>query len=772
MTISLPPLPPGGRYTSSFFSRPPSTSTLNRQTALSDILKNDTAEGKAIPLVYGEAKVGGKPFAIDYTSGTWTVGYVLCYGEIEDIVSVTLNGAAAVSGVTIDEYLGTTSQTANSKLAAAISGYADDLVITDPAGDIGVAYIVVQYTDSHYDSWPQVIAQVKGRKVRNPRYLEGDIYNGNGSNYGTLGTPISLTGDFTIDLSFTRVDRSGNRTILLGDDGSSNNWIGYFAADHGTDPDDLRVNYAGALQIWAGALSGLTGDIRVKVQLSGTSMTAWVNGVGQGSNTVTVTTFALDCIGALNGGTQPMLSGLRIGKIRIVDDSNGGEWRWNCDEGTGTSSSNSIPATGTNDITWTTANWTNISETQEFSENPGAHLVDLVESANYGLGKTVDDYGAIDVMDYCDDEAPGETRRKSYLVIDQAQDSYAVMDILRGYASCFAVQRGSSMVLRPDRPGASVKSITAADIDRDSIKIVKRDTADMPTVVRAYYTDTSGTEWREKLCDPAKASGVDAGTTPWREQRIRLTGIKRHSQAYRECVERLNKETVSDVIVRWDMYDDAMPLELGDIVDITHPLGLTSYKVRIDEPPRETSPGRWSLVGSEYRDAAYSDTVESGTSYSDGALPGESLFGRGTVVYRQSSAPSGSGEQENDIWIDTSDQERKHVHDGSDWVNVDEALVSVDSGTTQDSAFTAEPFKRYKIDTETNGSFIVTLPASPTPGMQVRFVDAASYWDAQPLEIDGNGENIIEDSGNFVWPFRNVPFSLEYFDATIGWTLV
>lgn len=768
-TISLPPLPPGGRYTSSFFSRPPSTSTLNRQTPLSDILKNDTAEGKPIPLVYGEAKVGGMPFAIDYDSGTWTVGYALCYGEIEDIVSVTLNGAAAVSGVTIDEYLGTTSQTANSKLSTAISGYSDTLVISDPAGDIGVAYIVVQYTDSHYDSWPQVIARVKGKKVRNPRHLEGDIYNGNGSNYGTLGTAITLSGDFTIDLSFTRVDRSADRTILLGDDGGSSNWIGFFAADHATAPDDVRVNYAGAVHAWTAALSGLTGDIRVKLQLSGTSLEAFINGVSVGTNTVTVGAFTIDCVGAFNGGSQPMLSGLRIGKIRIRDDSNGDEWRWNCDEGTGTTSSNSVAATGTNNITWTASSWTTISEAPEFSENPGAQLVDLIESANYGLGKSIDDYGAIDVMDYCDDEAPGETRRQSYLVIDQAQDSYAVSDILRGYASCFMVNRGNTFVLRPDKPGSSVKSITAADIDRDSIKIVKRDTADMPTVVRAYYTDTTGTEWREKLCDPAKASGVDAGTTPWREQRIRLTGIKRHSQAYRECVERLNKETVSDVTVQWDMYDDAMPLELGDIVEITHPLGLTAYKVRIDEPPRETSPGRWSLAGSEYRDAAYSDAVESGTSYSDGALPGESLFGPGVTVYKQGTKPTAA--VEGDIWFDTSDQDRTHHHDGSDFENVDKALISV-TGTKQDANFTAEAYGRYPIDTETNGTFTMELPSSPEAGTTVHFFDAEGYFDQAHLNITSPDKKILELNEDFEVDRRYFSGGLQFIDDTIGWTLI
>ena len=157
MTTTIPPwVPPAG--------------TLNGQSDLAKTQATIAAEHTAIPVVYGEQQVGGRIFAIKYnaSSGNWTVGYLLCVGEIESIVDVYLDGAVPKSGVTVNSYTGTTSQSADSLLAAEISGYADTLVLTHPAGNLGFAYIVVQYTNTHYKAPPQCIVQVEGRKVYDP----------------------------------------------------------------------------------------------------------------------------------------------------------------------------------------------------------------------------------------------------------------------------------------------------------------------------------------------------------------------------------------------------------------------------------------------------------------------------------------------------------------------------------------------------------------------------------------------------------------------------
>jgi len=120
-----------------------------------------------LPIIYGRARAVG---------GTWvttplnTVSDDLyciawAYGECQEIEAVYINDALSTSyaGVTVTNYLGTDSQTADATLSANIAGYNDDLpnivysVITIPHGTTGITGI------------PRVAATIKGRKVYDPR---------------------------------------------------------------------------------------------------------------------------------------------------------------------------------------------------------------------------------------------------------------------------------------------------------------------------------------------------------------------------------------------------------------------------------------------------------------------------------------------------------------------------------------------------------------------------------------------------------------------------
>src|SRR5210317_845392 len=125
----------------------------NTQPSLYDISRTVSAEGTMVPLCYGECQVGGRVFAMDYDSSTkqWVVGYVIAMGEIEGYTQVWINGEAKKAGVTVTEYTGTTTQTVDTDLSGAISGFNDSMVVTHPQGNYGIAYIVIKYKDSHYD---------------------------------------------------------------------------------------------------------------------------------------------------------------------------------------------------------------------------------------------------------------------------------------------------------------------------------------------------------------------------------------------------------------------------------------------------------------------------------------------------------------------------------------------------------------------------------------------------------------------------------------------
>lgn len=408
---------------------------LAEQSSLPDIQKNIPAEGTPIPIVYGQAQVGGRVFALDYNASTktWTVGYLVCLGEIDSYVKTWVDGkdSATISGLSVTEYKGTTTQVRDALLFVAIgAGYTDTLIIDDPAGDVGIAYIVLQYTDSVFKNWPSVICEVKGKKV---------------------------------------------------------------------------LNYS-------------------------TSVT-------------------------------------------------------------------------------------------EYSDLPALHLADFLTSASYGVGQSVDSASVIAAQTYNADTTPGEARRQSYIVINQARTVGKWVDTMKAYASCWLVNRGSVAYLIPDKPGSSVKTITASDIIEGSMRITKSDTSNLPTVVRAFYTDTTNNVWREVLCDAAKLAGVDAGTTPRRESQIRLPGVSRHSQAKRECIERLDKLNLSDLAVNFDTFDEGLALEFGDVITVSHPYGLTSKLMRVSATPVQRSPGRWNIQAQEYDAAVYDDSVSAGPTTVDSVLP-------------------------------------------------------------------------------------------------------------------------------------------------------
>jgi hypothetical protein len=393
------------------------------------------ADGAPIPLVYGLAQVGCKPFVIDYepSTETWVVGYTVALGEITSYQTIYVNGTdgSTITGLTITEYLGTTSQTTDSTISGAVSGYGDNLVISDPDGDIGVAYVVLEYTNSVFQDWPEVIAEIEGRKCLSP-------------GVGTI-----------------------------------------------------------------------------------------------------------------------------------------------------------------------------------YTDNPALHLGDLLSNTQYGLGVTVDSTALGDARDYCDDlittVSPNVKRRTSYAVLDRVQNTDQWVEVLRAYASCWVVYRADTAYLIPDKPGASIKTFTASDILADSFRIDKKDSSQLPTAIRAYFTDTSGTKWRDVLSNAAQI--VTSPMPEYRESRIRLPFCTNHGQAKRECIERLDKLWLADDTYTFTAFDEAQEVEAGDIITITHPYGPTNELVRVISDPVQIGPGRWEITAIEYDAAAYDDTVDAGPTYGDSDLP-------------------------------------------------------------------------------------------------------------------------------------------------------
>lgn len=264
--------------------------------------------------------------------------------------------------------------------------------------------------------------------------------------------------------------------------------------------------------------------------------------------------------------------------------------------------------------------WDPRSGTIAWSANPALILADFLSSAEYGCSRPVSWDSVADAADACDAVVGADPRRSIGLTLDTPQSCDAWVDVLRTYAGCFVVQRNDGWHLVPDRPAAPVASF---DHDAGTIAritpIKKRRRADAPTVMRVTWTDTSGIPWRDRTAS-AYAPGVLSGAVEWRESSVSLPGIQSASQAQREAIERLNKLSLSDLSFSLGVYDTAGTLEPGDVVSVSHPVGLSDKRMRIVQMDT-TAPGRYTLALAEYDPAAYSDAVVSNPSSPDTTLP-------------------------------------------------------------------------------------------------------------------------------------------------------
>lgn len=260
--------------------------------------------------------------------------------------------------------------------------------------------------------------------------------------------------------------------------------------------------------------------------------------------------------------------------------------------------------------------------TYVYEDNPAYALGDWLDSTLYGAGiESIDWVSVTTVALACGENVSGvEQRRLIGIALDKATDTKSHTDALRTYASCMVLNDGSQIELVPDEATETTESFGENDIDgKSEIVLNKSGLTKSSTVVTVRYTDTSEVPWRERTAR-AKLDGVDAGITIWRETTLHLPGIHRYSQAYREAVERLKAGHLTDLSTKITVFDEGLGVQVGDVIEVTHPIGLSSKKFRVMDV-HAMSPGRWMFSLYEYDPAVYSDAVETTPTYNDTNLP-------------------------------------------------------------------------------------------------------------------------------------------------------
>ncbi len=252
--------------------------------------------------------------------------------------------------------------------------------------------------------------------------------------------------------------------------------------------------------------------------------------------------------------------------------------------------------------------------TWSYTDNSALILADII--TNHAKW-SIDWPQAVIAADWCDELISGEKRKTTGYTVSSPIKLASAIEFARAHAGCFIGWANGDAHIFPDTVESVSKSFTADDIVNLTLK--KKSPRKMPTVVMVDYVDreTEPPTFKRRTVTQ-KAAGVDAGTTPRRLSKVALLGIGTYDQANREAIQRLNSN-LSDLSGTLELFDEGLELQIGSVIEVTHPIGLTSKQFRLLSVA--TKRANWVCEIEEYDPARYSEAIETTPTYSDTDLP-------------------------------------------------------------------------------------------------------------------------------------------------------
>lgn len=569
-----------------------------------------TAAGRDsyIPIIYGgPERTAGLLYLARVYNSKLVLCLLLCRGPVEQISGVQMNDADVPAGVTVTTYDGS-QVTADATLAAAIPGFAEAMT--------GTAYAVCQIPAGASQGFPRFTFEVKGLKVYDPR-----------ENRFTYSNALNNASGWTQALGSISQDATAPDGTLTAWTLTDNSAAAYQSISRSASvpADGASYSFSIAVKKTSGGTAPTFG---VNVNLSG--------GTAQSRHLRLNTDTGVDAYGFWAVTPHPRDSTFWLCTTTITNNGTNtslGFAIYPATSAYGAGTSDNVTATGSAVVCWfgrvngsapkayTPTSASAVIPQTAWSDNPALILADYLADATYGARRTA---GAAfwdsvsEAADFCDEMigSPAEKRALLTFTMAEKRDVKDWIETLRSYVPCWVIEDGDVVQeLVVDRPRPTDHVFTASSIaQKPAPRLFKRGVRDAPTVVEIGYTRTDVKPWAAGYAEATTGAGVR------RKARIDMPGIRRHSQARRFAIERLNHYTLEDLEGEIAVFEDGLKVRKGDVAEVTDDIGLSSKKLRI-LGARDRGHGRWLLRGREYDPAAYSTVVETTPSSPNTGLP-------------------------------------------------------------------------------------------------------------------------------------------------------
>lgn len=108
--------------------------------------------------------------------------------------------------------------------------------------------------------------------------------------------------------------------------------------------------------------------------------------------------------------------------------------------------------------------------------------------------------------------------------------------------------------------------------------------------------------------------------------------------------------------------------------------------------------------------------------------------------------------------------------DGTNWYDIFSLAGLGEAWTTKTANYTMADGDNIFADTS-GGAFTLTLPASPTIGMQVKIIDAEGTAGTNNITVGRNSQPIMGSAADMTISTNSAGLALVFYDGTFGWRL-